>query len=134
MLLRPKQVYFLNEIPECLIGRQKDHKDFLNNYCNAKLLQIEHRTNKGCLKLSTTESYLWNNKPFIYHIISCKLNKIRLLPDSLALSTTTPSSFCLKLDKVSWVRVQLEKKFVSRTIKVLSLLEACFDLISGSSL
>ena len=52
------------------------------------------------------------------HIISCKLNSIRLLPDSLALSTTTPSSFCLKLDKVSWVRVQLEKKFVSRTILI----------------
>ena len=69
-----------------------------------------------------------------YQIISCKLNRIRLLPDSLALSTTTPSSFCLKLDKVSWVRVQLEKKFVSRTIKVLSLLEACFDFIKGSSL
>ena len=88
------------------------------NSCQNTTGECSEKWNQqGCQKKQTRKWQICFKQTFC-HIISCKLNRIRLLPDSLALSTTTPSSFCLKLDKVSWVRVQLEKKFVSRTILI----------------
>ena len=88
------------------------------NSCQNTTGQCSEKWNQqGCQKKQTRKWQICLKQTFC-HIISCKLNRIRLLPDSLALSTTTPSSFCLKLDMVSWVRVQLEKKFISRTILI----------------
>ena len=122
-LLMPTHVYFPDEILECLIGKRitKIFSIIIampNRVYKLIIVQTKDVSNKVWQShISGTNSFR-TNLLCPDHIISCKLNSIRLLPDSLALSTTTPSSFCLKLDKVSWVRVQLEKKFVSRTILI----------------
>ena len=59
---------------------------------------------------------------------------IRLLPDSCACSKSTPYSSCLKWDKGEWVQVQLEEKFVSRTVFSCANLDLLAELASHAQI